>query len=86
MPDKLSLNWNSLEVHISKTVVILSLVAACYPEQKKEEFFIKQIPFVLWAKKAFFFGWMVDDFADKFIVIYCLIFGPRSKEKGLLHT
>ena len=40
------------------------------PRTKKEEFFIKQIPFVLWAKKAFFFGWMVDDFADKFIVIY----------------
>ena len=56
------------------------------PRTKKEEFFIKQIPFVLWAKKAFFSGWMVDDFADKFIVIYCLIFGPRSKEKGLLHT
>jgi hypothetical protein len=56
------------------------------PRTKKEEFFIKQIPFVLWAKKAFFFGWMVDDFADKFIVIYYLIFGPRSKEKGLLHT
>ena len=83
MPNKLSLNWNPLEVHISKTVVILALVAACYPEQKKEEFFIKQIPFVLWAKKAFL---EVDDFADKFIVIYCLIFGPRSKEKGLLHT
>ena len=44
---------------------------------KKEEFFIKQIPIVLWAKKrAFFFGgWMVDDFADKFIVIYYLILG-----------